>query len=90
MSRVERTVTIANQRGLHARASSKFVTMVSELGADIQVSREDQTVAGTSILDLMMLGAAKGDMITIAGEGDGAEIAVTKLAELVESKFGEE
>ncbi|WP_299328048.1 HPr family phosphocarrier protein [Parasphingopyxis sp.] len=90
MSRVERTVTIANQRGLHARASSKFVTLVSELDTDVQVSRDGQTVAGSSILDLMMLGAAMGDRITIAAEGDGAEIAVDQLAALVESKFGED
>ncbi|QLC21428.1 HPr family phosphocarrier protein [Parasphingopyxis sp. CP4] len=90
MSSTERTVTICNQRGLHARASSKFVTMVSELDADIQVSRESQTVAGSSILDLMMLGAAMGDTITISASGDGAEEAVAQLAELVESKFGED
>ncbi|RED15651.1 HPr family phosphocarrier protein [Parasphingopyxis lamellibrachiae] len=90
MSGVERTVTIANQRGLHARASSKFVTLVSELGVEIKVSRDDQWVAGSSILDLMMLGAAMGDDITIRADGDGAEDAVSKLAELVESKFGED
>lgn len=90
MSSTERTVTISNQRGLHARASSKFVTMVSELDADVQVSRESQTVAGSSILDLMMLGAAMGDTITISASGEGAEEAVAQLAELVESKFGED
>lgn len=90
MSSTERTVTISNQRGLHARASSKFVTMVSELNADVQVSRESQTVAGSSILDLMMLGAAMGDTITISASGEGAEEAVAQLAELVESKFGED
>jgi phosphocarrier protein len=90
LSRVERTVTIINQRGLHARASSKFVTMVSELEKDIEVSREGQSVAGSSILDLMMLGAAMGDKITISADGDGAEDAVGKLAALVESKFGED
>lgn len=90
MSEVERTVIIGNQRGLHARASSKFVTLVSELGTDVEVTREGQSVAGSSILDLMMLGAAMGDTITIRAEGDGAEEAVTKLAALVESKFGED
>ncbi len=90
MSAVERTVTIANQRGLHARASSKFVTLVSELNVEIEVARDGQRVAGSSILDLMMLGAAMGDDITIRAEGDGAEDAVSKLAELVESKFGED
>ncbi len=90
MSRVERTVTIANQRGLHARASSKFVTLVSELDTEVEVCREGNTVAGSSILDLMMLGAAMGDDITISAEGEGAQEAVSKLAELVESKFGED
>lgn len=66
------------------------MTLVSEMEADIEVSRDGQTVAGSSILDLMMLGAAMGDTITIAGEGDGADAAVDKLAELVESKFGED
>ncbi len=64
--------------------------MVSELEADVEVSREAQTVAGSSILDLMMLGAAMGDTITISASGDGAEEAVAQLAELVESKFGED
>jgi len=90
LSEVERTVTIANQRGLHARASSKFVTLVSELNIEIEVSRDGQSVAGSSILDLMMLGAAMGDAITIRAEGDGADAAVSQLAELVESKFGED
>lgn len=63
---------------------------MSELGSDVQVSRCGQTVAGSSILDLMMLGAAMGDTITIAAEGNGAEAAVDRLAELVESKFGED
>ncbi|MEQ9662392.1 MAG: HPr family phosphocarrier protein [Parasphingopyxis sp.] len=89
-SRVERTVVIANQRGLHARASSKFVTLVSELDTEVEVSREGNVVAGSSILDLMMLGAAMGDSIVIAAEGDNAEEAVNRLADLVESKFGEE
>lgn len=88
--RIERSVVIANQRGLHARASSKFVTLVSELATEVEVSREGNAVAGSSILDLMMLGAAMGDTIIIAAEGDGAETAVARLVELVESKFGED
>ena len=90
MSTAERTVTICNQRGLHARASSKFVTMVSELDADIAVSRDGRTVAGSSILDLMMLGAAMGDEITITASGPDADDAADKLAHLVETKFGED
>lgn len=90
MRRVERTVTVANQRGLHARASSKFVTLVSELDADVEVSRDGNSVAGSSILDLMMLGAAMGDEITIAANGEDAEAVVEQLAALVVSKFGED
>lgn len=90
MTRAERTVVIVNQRGLHARASSRFVTLVSELDADVEVSREGRSVAGSSILDLMMLGAARGDSITISATGDGAQEVVDRLAALVESKFGED
>lgn len=90
MSTAERTVVICNQRGLHARASSKFVTMVSDLEADIAVSRDGRTVAGSSILDLMMLGAAMGDEITITASGPDAENAADRLASLVESRFGED
>lgn len=90
MSKVDRTVIIANQRGLHARASSKFVTLVSELEADVEVSRDGRRVAGSSILDLMMLGAALGDSITISAQGENADHAVGQLAALVESKFGED
>ena len=90
MSSAERTVVIANQRGLHARASSKFVTMVSEFDADVEVSREGRSVAGSSILDLMMLGAAMGDTIVITARGDNADDIADRLAALVESKFGED
>jgi phosphocarrier protein len=85
-----RTVALANKRGLHARASAKFVTLASGLPAEVQVEREGSSVCGTSIMGLMMLGAAMGDTITISAEGEGAEAAVAALAELVEGKFGED
>ncbi len=85
-----RTVDVLNKRGLHARASAKFVTMASEHKAEIEVEKDGSKVCGTSIMGLMMLGAAMGDRITISAEGDGAEAAVAALAELVEAKFGEE
>jgi phosphocarrier protein HPr len=85
-----RTVDVLNKRGLHARASAKFVTMASEHKAEIEVEKDGSKVCGTSIMGLMMLGAAMGDTITISAEGDGAEAAVAALAELVEAKFGEE
>jgi phosphocarrier protein len=87
---VSRTVEMLNKRGLHARASAKFVTLASTQTAEVEVEKDGSKVCGTSIMGLMMLGAAKGDTITISAEGDGAEAAVAALAELVENKFGEE
>jgi phosphocarrier protein len=85
-----RTVDVVNKRGLHARASAKFVTLASAQAAEVQVDKDGSSVCGTSIMGLMMLGAAMGDRITISAEGEGAEEAVAALAELVEAKFGEE
>ena len=90
MSAVSREVTIVNQRGLHARASAKFVNLASEIDAAIEVEKDGHKVCGTSIMGLMMLGAAKGDSILIHVSGDGADTALEKLVELVESGFGEE
>ncbi len=84
-----RTVDVLNKRGLHARASAKFVTLASGLPAAVEVEKDGSKVCGTSIMGLMMLGAAMGDRITISAAGDGAEQAVEALAELVEAKFGE-
>ncbi|MEJ2408406.1 MAG: HPr family phosphocarrier protein [Novosphingobium sp.] len=85
-------VLIVNKRGLHARASAKFVNHVAELPADVSVtvSKDGTSAAGNSILGLMMLGAAKGDTIEIACSGDGAEGALAALATLVRDGFGEE
>lgn len=92
MSRVSRSMTIVNQKGLHARASAKFVTFVSRLpdGLKVDVEKDGQSVAGTSIMGLMMLGAAKGSNITIHVEGEEAEMALEKLAGLVTDGFGED
>ncbi len=87
---VTRTVTIRNKRGLHARASAKFVTLASSFDAAVEVSKDGSSVCGTSIMGLMMLAAAPGDDIVIAGTGLGAEQAVAALARLVEDKFGED
>jgi phosphocarrier protein len=86
----ERTVTISNKRGLHARASAKFVTLASTQSAAIEVVKDGSRVAGTSIMGLMMLGAAMGDSVTIMAQGDGADAALEALCGLVEGKFGEE
>ncbi len=90
MTRATRTVTIENRRGLHARASMAFVTLATGQPVELTVEKDGNSASGTSILDLMMLGAAKGDSITISAEGDGADAAVQALAELVEARFGEE
>jgi phosphocarrier protein HPr len=88
---VSRTIVITNRRGLHARASAKFVTLASAQTCDVQVEKDGSgSVTGTSIMGLMMLGAAMGDSITISADGDGADEAVTRLVELVEAKFGED
>ena len=85
-----RTVPVLNKRGLHARASAKFVTLAADQDAAVEVEKDGSKVCGTSIMGLMMLGAAKGDSITISAEGEGAAAAVAALVELVENKFGEE
>ena len=90
MSLAEREVRIENRRGLHARASAKFVSLASALPQKIEVEKDGNRVCGTSIMGLMMLGAAMGDSITIRVEGDGAEQALKQLVELVEGRFGED
>ena len=89
---VQETVQIVNKRGLHARASAKFVNAVTELptGLAIKVTKDGVEAEGGSILGLMMLGAAKGDQISISVTGPGAEEALATLAELVRGGFGEE
>lgn len=86
------TVEIVNAKGLHARASAKFVNLVAMLpeGLEVQVFKDDTDAAGGSILGLMMLGAAKGDSIEIVVTGDGADTALSKLAGLVKDGFGED
>jgi phosphocarrier protein len=85
-----REVRIANRRGLHARASAKFVTMASGLDATIEVEKDGNRVCGTSIMGLMMLGAAMGDTITIHSDGSDADGALQQMVALVEERFGEE
>jgi phosphocarrier protein len=90
MSDLVRELDIVNQRGLHARASAKFVKCAEQFQAEIQVSRDGQTVPGTSIMGLMMLGAAQGTSITVNAKGPQAEAALNALAELVAARFGED
>ena len=87
---VVREIPIINKRGLHARASAKFVKMVEQFDAEILVTRGGETVGGTSIMGLMMLSAGPGTTITVSATGAQAEAAVAALAELVGNKFNEE
>ncbi len=90
MTALSQEVAITNKRGLHARASAKFVNLASELPAKIEVEKDGNRVCGTSIMGLMMLGAAMGDSILIHCDGDGADDALARLVALVEERFGEE
>jgi phosphocarrier protein HPr len=90
LSGCSRQIRVGNRRGLHARASAKFVNLVHSLPATVEVEKDGNRVTGTSIMGLMMLGAAMGDTIVIHCSGDGCEDALAQLSELVESKFGEE
>jgi phosphocarrier protein len=90
LSQASRAVQITNQRGLHARASAKFVNLASEIDAVVDVEKDGHKVCGTSIMGLMMLGAGVGDTITIHVSGDQADEALARLVALVEERFGEE
>src|SRR5271155_2456207 len=85
-----RTVEIVNERGLHARASAKFVKLAGGFDAEVSVSREGQTVDARSIMGLMMLAAGPGCTIEISAEGTEADPALVARAELVAAKFDEE
>ena len=85
-----RRVTIANQRGLHARAAAKFVKLAETLEAEVTVIKNEVEVPGRSIMGLMMLAAAPGSEIEIRSEGPDASAALLALVRLVEAKFHEE
>ena len=85
-----RVFVICNKKGLHARASAKFVQAVERFDAQVWVTRGGETVGGTSIMGLMMLAAGPGTTITVAAAGTDAEAALAAITELVESKFNEE
>jgi phosphocarrier protein HPr len=86
---IRRTVDICNQRGLHARASAKFVKLASAYDCEIHVTRDGTTVNALSIMGLLMLGAGNGCGVEIAAQGQDAEAAVDALADLVARRFDE-
>ena len=92
MTEHRRTITIVNKRGLHARASAKFVSAVAELadGVTVRIVKDGNEAVGGSILGLMMLGAAKGDDVELVVTGDNSGQAFEELGALIENGFGEE
>ncbi len=86
----ERKVEIVNERGLHARASAKFVKLAASFAAEVEVTRDEQTVDALSIMGLMMLAAGPGSIIHIRARGADAEAAAAALARLVETRFEED
>lgn len=85
-----RDIEIVNQRGLHARASAKFVQLLNGFQAEVRVEKDGVTVGGTSIMGLMMLAASPGCCIRVTAEGPEAEAAMAALEALIAAKFGEE
>jgi len=90
MSRVEKKLTICNQKGLHARAAAAFVKCINDIDAEVVVEKDEQKVDGSSILSLMMLAASKGTTIKIIADGNEAEKAINELSVLINNRFGEE
>lgn len=88
--RPQAVVTIVNRKGLHARASAKFVKLAETYEANVTVTRDGQSVGGTSIMGLMMLAAGPGSQLFIAAEGPEGPEALDALVTLVETGFGEE
>ena len=87
---MRRTVEIVHERGLHARASAKFVKTASQFDAHVTVTREGQTVDAQSIMGLMMLGAGPGCCVEIVAEGAQAQAAMDALTQLIADRFNEE
>jgi phosphocarrier protein HPr len=85
-----RILKISNQKGLHARASAKFVQTVEKFDAEVRVSRCGETVGGTSIMGLMMLAAGPGTSISVAATGTESAEVLAALEALVNGRFGED
>ena len=87
---VRATVTIMNKRGLHARASAKFVETAARFQSEVTVTKGENSVSGRSIMGLMMLAASLGSAVELAAEGPDAEAAIQTLAALIAAKFHED
>ena len=87
---MERTLTIVNTLGLHARAAARLVTLAAKFEAEIRIRKDDREVSGKSIMGVLMLAAAKDSTITLIAEGPDAEQALDELEQLIAERFGEE
>jgi phosphocarrier protein HPr len=87
---LSRNLPIINRKGLHARATAKFVQCVDRFDADVKVTRGDETVGGDSIMGILTLGAGPGSTITVSASGAQAREVLDALADLVSSRFGED
>ena len=85
----DRTITIVNKLGLHARAAAKFVTLASSFASEIKLARNGQEVNGKSIMGVMMLAASRGCEVTLTASGEDENEAIARLTELIEQRFGE-
>ncbi len=90
MNTAERTFTIVNRLGLHARAAARLVQTAVKFKSDVHVEREGQTVNGKSIMGVLMLAAAQGTQVTVRTEGEDADDAMAALGALIEDGFGED
>ena len=89
-SKLSRTLNIINKKGLHARASAKFVKMAERFDAEVLVTKNGASVCGTSIMGLMMLAASAGCCIEVSASGNEAEEVLDALQELVDNRFDED
>ena len=89
MAKAERTFTIVNALGLHARAAAQLVQVANRFHAEVHVEKDGMQVNGKSIMGVLTLAAAKGSCITVSVDGDDAEPAMLALAKVIENGFGE-
>lgn len=87
---LKKEITIINKLGLHARAAAKFVSLAASFSSDIGLARDNKRVNGKSIMGVMMLAASKGTILELSAEGNDEALAMERLEELIQNRFGEE
>ena len=87
---LKKEITIVNKLGLHARAAAKFVSLASSFSSDISLSRDSKRVNGKSIMGVVMLAASKGTVLELSAEGNDEALAMARIEELIQNRFGEE